>query len=73
MSFAAFAKSLPPSLSLVGRTALVTGSSSGIGRQTALHLARAGANVLCTDLVSFSHPPSPKQSATSNVLMLCRR
>ncbi|KAI3485734.1 hypothetical protein L1887_50890 [Cichorium endivia] len=50
MSFAAFAKSLPPSLSLVGRTALVTGSSSGIGRQTALHLARAGANVLCTDL-----------------------
>lgn len=50
MSFAAFAKSLPPSLSLVGRTALVTGSSSGIGRQTALHLARAGATVLCTDL-----------------------
>lgn len=50
MSFAKFAKSLPPSLSLAGRTALVTGSSSGIGRQTALHLARAGAKVLCTDL-----------------------
>ncbi|SJX64243.1 related to Short-chain dehydrogenase/reductase [Sporisorium reilianum f. sp. reilianum] len=50
MSFASFAKSLPPSLSLAGRTALVTGSSSGIGRQTALHLARAGASVLCTDL-----------------------
>ncbi|SNX85742.1 related to Short-chain dehydrogenase/reductase [Melanopsichium pennsylvanicum] len=50
MSFANFAKSLPPSLSLVGRTALITGSSSGIGRQTALHLARAGATVLCTDL-----------------------
>lgn len=50
MSFAKFAKSLPPSLSLAGRTALVTGSSSGIGRQVALHLARTGAKVLCTDL-----------------------
>lgn len=50
MSFAKFAKALPPSLSLVGRTALITGSSSGIGRQTALHLARAGASILCTDL-----------------------
>ncbi|SPO29452.1 related to Short-chain dehydrogenase/reductase [Ustilago trichophora] len=50
MSFAKFAKSLPPSLSLAGRTALITGSSSGIGRQTALHLARAGASILCTDL-----------------------
>lgn len=50
MSFATFAKALPVSLSLVGRTALITGSSSGIGRQTALALARSGAKILCTDL-----------------------
>ncbi|PWN47153.1 NAD(P)-binding protein [Violaceomyces palustris] len=50
MSFSSFARSLPPSLGLLGRTALVTGSSSGIGRQTALHLARAGASVVCSDL-----------------------
>ncbi len=31
---------------LAGRTAVVTGSASGIGRATALRLARAGANVI---------------------------
>jgi 3-oxoacyl-[acyl-carrier protein] reductase len=36
---------LPPSLSLVGKNALVTGSSRGIGAQTALALAERGANV----------------------------
>ncbi len=34
------------SQSLLGQTAVVTGSSSGIGRAIALELARAGANVL---------------------------
>lgn len=39
---------MPPSdlTSLAGQTAIVTGSSSGIGRATALELARAGANVV---------------------------
>lgn len=35
---------------LSGRTAVVTGAGSGIGRATALMLARCGAKVLCTDI-----------------------
>lgn len=34
MAFAKFTKALPPSLSLAGHTAIVTGASSGIGRQS---------------------------------------
>ena len=35
---------------LVGKTALVTGSASGIGKETALALARAGADLVLCDL-----------------------
>ncbi len=35
---------------LAGKTALVTGAASGIGKATALRLAQAGANVLVAEL-----------------------
>jgi 3-oxoacyl-[acyl-carrier protein] reductase len=40
---------LPDALSLSGKSVLVTGAASGIGRATAIVLARLGAAVLATD------------------------
>jgi len=41
-----------PSLSLEGQSAIVTGARRGIGKETALVLAEAGADVVVCDLVT---------------------
>ncbi|MBB5753073.1 SDR family NAD(P)-dependent oxidoreductase [Prosthecomicrobium pneumaticum] len=41
-----------PSFDFAGRIALVTGAGSGIGKATALGLARGGATVVCLDVVA---------------------
>jgi 2-deoxy-D-gluconate 3-dehydrogenase len=44
--------SLLPSMDVSGKTALVTGAGSGLGRSIALALAKAGADVAVTELAS---------------------
>jgi glucose 1-dehydrogenase len=60
---------LPDLLSLEGQIALVTGSSSGIGRATALEIARAGADVV----INYHGSPEEADAAVAEVAALGRR
>ncbi|KAF2815114.1 putative short chain dehydrogenase [Mytilinidion resinicola] len=52
-------------LNLEGRVAIVTGSSSGVGRAIALALASEGASVICSDLTPELRPGGYETVTTS--------
>ena len=59
------------SLSLAGKTAIVTGAGRGIGRATALELAQLGASVVVNDLgtstAGIGHDPSLAEEVASEI------
>jgi glucose 1-dehydrogenase len=59
----------PMPQSLVGQCALVTGANSGIGREVALGLARAGADVA----VNYVTDPDAAQAVVSEIVAMGRR
>ena len=58
--------SAPHTMSLQGRTALITGAASGIGRATALLLAQAGATVVVNHLGRADEAQEVAQQITSH-------
>lgn len=50
---------------LAGKTAIVTGAASGLGRATALVFAKQGASVVCADIC----PVSRNEKATHELIM----
>jgi 2-hydroxycyclohexanecarboxyl-CoA dehydrogenase len=53
-------------MKLVGKTALVTGGASGIGRATVMELARSGAAVICLDVNAGKGAELIKEAAATN-------
>lgn len=52
---------------LSGKTAIITGAASGLGRATALAFGKQGASVICADLSSSS--PSSSQTQGTHQLI----
>lgn len=50
---------------LIGKTAIVTGAASGLGRATALAFAKQGASVVCADI-----SPSSSDRETTHELII---
>jgi NAD(P)-dependent dehydrogenase (short-subunit alcohol dehydrogenase family) len=53
---------------LTNKTAIITGSSSGIGRATALALASEGANIVCSDITETFRPEYRTDSLSGTTL-----
>src|SRR5574341_1257542 len=53
-------------MKLAGKTALVTGGASGIGRATVMELARCGATVICADVNTEKGAELVKEAASTN-------
>jgi 2-hydroxycyclohexanecarboxyl-CoA dehydrogenase len=53
-------------MKLAGKTALVTGGASGIGRATVMELARSGATVICLDVNASKGAQLIKEAAATN-------
>src|SRR3989337_693223 len=53
-------------MELEGRTALVTGGASGIGKATVMELARCGATIVCADVNAEKGAELMKEAAATN-------
>src|SRR3979490_1509715 len=54
---------------LTGKVAIVTGASRGLGRQDALTLARAGADVVITDILVEDDPDLQKTAEAAGSVL----